>query len=100
MVYVAHQKRMPPNVVVKTTKVASPDLIRQVKVPCKSETLFKFFVSKIISLLQEKSPAEKGMVSAMGTRVRSAVTGQYVPKSEAVKHPKTTVTEKVKPTKK
>lgn len=36
----------------------------------------------------------------MATRVRSAVTGQFVPKKEAVSHPKTTVTEKVKPPKK
>lgn len=32
----------------------------------------------------------------MATRVRSAVNGRFVPKSEAIKHPKTTVTEKVK----
>ena len=36
----------------------------------------------------------------MGTKVRSAITGQYVPKSDAIKHPKTTVTEKVKPSRK
>jgi len=36
----------------------------------------------------------------MTTRVRSAVSGQFVPKKEAITHPKTTVTEKVKPTKK
>ncbi len=35
----------------------------------------------------------------MATRTRSAVSGQFVPKSEAIKHPKTTVTEKVKPKK-
>ena len=70
------------------------------KGPCKSETDFNFFVSKVISLLQEKSPAGKGMGTAMGTRVRSAVTGQFVAKPEAIKHPKTTVTEKVKSIKK
>lgn len=32
----------------------------------------------------------------MATRVRSAVTGRFVKPIEAVKHPKTTVTEKVK----
>ena len=64
--------------------------------PLKSEAKRQILLSKKISLLQEKSPAGKGMVSAMGTRVRSAVTGQFVPKSEAVKHPKITVTEKVK----
>jgi len=32
------------------------------------------------------------------TRVRSAVTGQFVKKDEAIKHPKTTVTESVKST--
>ena len=31
-----------------------------------------------------------------GTRVRSAVTGKYVKKSQATKHPKTTVTERIK----
>jgi hypothetical protein len=35
-------------------------------------------------------------VAFMATRVRSAVNGRFVPKSEAIKHPKTTVTEKVK----
>lgn len=35
----------------------------------------------------------------MGTRVRSAVTGQYVKKSEATKNPKQTVTEKTRPKK-
>jgi len=30
-----------------------------------------------------------------GTRVRSAVTGKFVKKSEAKKHPRTTVTERV-----
>jgi hypothetical protein len=33
------------------------------------------------------------------TRVRSAVTGEFVKKEEAVKHPKTTVKETVKSTK-
>lgn len=32
----------------------------------------------------------------MATRVRSAVTGRYVPKTQAQSNPKTTVTEKVK----
>ena len=32
----------------------------------------------------------------MATRVRSAKTGQFVPKSHAVKYPKTTVKETVK----
>ena len=32
----------------------------------------------------------------MATRVRSAVSGRFVKKSEATKHPKTTVTEKIK----
>ena len=36
----------------------------------------------------------------MATHVRSAVTGQFVPKKEAQTHPKTTVAEKVKPVKK
>lgn len=35
----------------------------------------------------------------MGTRVRSAVTGQFVPKKEATKNPSKTVTEKIKPKK-
>jgi len=34
--------------------------------------------------------------AAMATRVRSAVTGQFVKKSEATKNPKQTVTEKVR----
>lgn len=33
------------------------------------------------------------------TRVRSAITGTFVKKEEATKHPKTTVKETVKPTK-
>jgi len=32
----------------------------------------------------------------MATRVRSAVTGKFVPKSQATKNPKQTVTEKIK----
>jgi hypothetical protein len=36
----------------------------------------------------------------MAKRVRSAETGKFVTKEEATKHPKTTVTETVKPTKK
>lgn len=36
----------------------------------------------------------------MSSRVRSAVTGQFVPKKEAQTHPKTTVTEQVKAPKK
>lgn len=32
--------------------------------------------------------------------VRSAITGEYVKPQEAIKHPKTTVKETVKPTKK
>lgn len=35
-----------------------------------------------------------------GTRVQSAKTGEFVKKSEATKHPNTTVTERVKPPKK
>ena len=34
-----------------------------------------------------------------GTRVRSAITGRFVPKGTAGRHPKTTVTETVKPSK-
>lgn len=33
----------------------------------------------------------------MATRVRSAETGQFIKPQEAVRHPKTTVTEKIKP---
>jgi hypothetical protein len=36
----------------------------------------------------------------MSKRVRSAIDGQFVPPSEAKKHPRTTVVETVKPTKK
>ena len=32
------------------------------------------------------------------TRVRSAITGQFVKREEAARHPKTTVTETIKPT--
>lgn len=35
-----------------------------------------------------------------GGKVRSSITGKYVKKEEAIKHPKTTVTEKDKPSKK
>jgi len=38
--------------------------------------------------------------STTGTRVRSAVDGQFKPKSEATKHPNTTVTERINPPKK
>lgn len=36
----------------------------------------------------------------MGTRNRSAITGRFVKPSTAKRSPKTTVTEKIKPTKK
>lgn len=44
---------------------------------------------------QAQSPSGKGGLT-MATRVRSAVTGRFVPKSQAITRPNTTVTEKVK----
>lgn len=91
---------MPPYVVVETTKVASSDLIRKVHGPLSSIFIRTVVIYQIERSLTRKISSRERLVTTMGTRVRSAVTGQYVPKSEAIKHPKTTVTETTKPPKK
>jgi hypothetical protein len=65
----------------------------------KLQLLYKLYRKKIVLTSKNLLPGRERYL-IMGTRVRSAVSGQFVPKKEAIKHPKTTVTETVKPAKK
>jgi hypothetical protein len=49
---------------------------------------------KVVDKFQISSRERRA--TAMSTRVRSAVSGRFVKKAEAMKNPKQTVTEKVK----
>lgn len=70
--------------------------MREVMVPCQLRFhTWREGYQKRLGLTSTNLLLER-MVPAMGTKVRSAVTGRYVKKSEATKHPKTTVAEKTK----
>jgi len=81
----------------------SPDIvpIRNIYAICRRKLVSALDLRAIIVPSQIRNSRRSKMAkTTSGTRVRSAVTGEYVKKSEATKHPRTTVTERVNPPKK